>query len=295
LPVAPDKTYAWRDAKEAVLSAYRDFSPRMADIATIFFERGWIDAAPRPGKAGGAFSAPAVPSLHPFVLMSFLGKGRDVMTLAHELGHGVHQVLAAAQGPLLSQTPLTVAETASVFGEMLTFRKLLADAGPGPTRLAMLAQKSEDMLNTVVRQIAFYDFESRFHAARREGEVTPDRIGQIWLEVQRESLGPAIRLAPGYENYWCYIGHFVRSPFYVYAYAFGDCLVNSLYAQYQKAHDGFADRYLDLLSAGGAKPYGALLKPFGLDARDPAFWDRGLDVIAALIDETEQAAKGVLE
>jgi oligoendopeptidase F len=227
--------------------------------------------------------------------MTFLGKGRDVMTLAHELGHGVHQVLAANQGPLLSQTPLTVAETASVFGEMLTFRKMLADAGPGKLRLALLAQKAEDMLNTVVRQIAFYDFESRFHAARKDGELTPDQIGKIWLEVQRESLGPAFNFAPGYETYWSYIGHFVRSPFYVYAYAFGDCLVNSLYAQFARSPIGFQDRYLDLLSAGGAKPYGELLKPFGLDASDPAFWDRGLDVIAGIIDETETAAKGVLD
>jgi oligoendopeptidase F len=294
LPVAPDRIYSWDQARDTVLAAFGDFSPRVASIAKTFFDKGWIDAAPARGKSGGAFSAPAMPSQHPFVLMTFLGKGRDVMTLAHELGHGVHQVLAAEQGPLLSQTPLTVAETASVFGEMLTFRKLLADAGPGKLRLALLAQKAEDMLNTVVRQIAFYDFESRFHAARKDGELTPDQIGAIWLDVQRESLGPAFNFAPGYETYWCYIGHFVRSPFYVYAYAFGDCLVNSLYAQFERSPQGFQDRYLALLSAGGAKPYGELLKPFGLDARDPAFWDRGLDVIAGIIDETERAAKGVI-
>jgi oligoendopeptidase F len=294
LPVAPDRAYSWDQARDTVLSAFGSFSPRVADVAKGFFDKGWIDAAPARGKSGGAFSAPAAPSQHPFVLMTFQGKGRDVMTLAHELGHGVHQVLAAAQGPILSQTPLTVAETASVFGEMLTFRNLLADAGPGPLRLALLAQKAEDMLNTVVRQIAFYDFESRFHAARKDGELTPDQIGQIWLDVQSESLGPAFTFAPGYETYWCYIGHFVRSPFYVYAYAFGDCLVNSLYAQFERSPAGFQDRYLDLLSAGGAKPYGELLKPFGLDARDPAFWDRGLDVIAGIIDETERAAKGVI-
>jgi oligoendopeptidase F len=295
LPVAPDRTYSWDQARDTVLSAFGGFSPKVAQIAQTFFDKNWIDAAPRPGKAGGAFSAPAAPSQHPFVLMTYLGKGRDVMTLAHELGHGVHQVLAADQGPILSQTPLTVAETASVFGEMLTFRKMLADAGPGKLRLALLAQKAEDMLNTVVRQIAFYDFERRLHEERRTGEVTAERLGQIWLEVQTESLGPAFRFAPGYETYWCYIGHFVRSPFYVYAYAFGDCLVNSLYAQYQRAEPGFVDKYLALLSAGGAKPYGELLKPFGLDARDPSFWDRGLDVIANIIDETESAAKGVIE
>jgi oligoendopeptidase F len=295
LPVTPDRTYSWDQARETVLSAFGAFSPRVSDIAKGFFDKGWIDAAPAKGKSGGAFSAPAMPSQHPFVLMTFLGKGRDVMTLAHELGHGVHQVLAASQGPILSQTPLTVAETASVFGEMLTFRKMLADAGPGKLRLALLAQKAEDMLNTVVRQIAFYEFESRFHAARKTGELTPDQIGAIWIDVQRESLGPAFHFAPGYETYWCYIGHFVRSPFYVYAYAFGDCLVNSLYAQFERSPAGFQDRYLELLSAGGAKPYGELLKPFGLDARDPAFWDRGLDVIAGIIDETERAAKGVVE
>jgi oligoendopeptidase F len=295
LPVAPDRTYSWDQARDTVLSAFGGFSPKVAGIAKTFFDKGWIDAAPARGKSGGAFSAPAAPSQHPFVLMTFLGKGRDVMTLAHELGHGVHQVLAAEQGPLLSQTPLTVAETASVFGEMLTFRKLLADAGPGKLRLALLAQKAEDMLNTVVRQIAFYEFETRFHAARKSGELTPDQIGAIWLDVQRESLGPAFHFAPGYETYWCYIGHFVRSPFYVYAYAFGDCLVNSLYAQFEHSPQGFQDRYLALLSAGGAKPYGELLKPFGLDARDPAFWDRGLDVIAGIIDETERAAKGLVE
>ena len=294
LPVVPDRLYSWDEARDTVLSAFGGFSPRVAQIAQGFFDKGWIDAAPARGKSGGAFSAPAAPSQHPFVLMTFLGKGRDVMTLAHELGHGVHQVLAANQGPLLSQTPLTVAETASVFGEMLTFRKLLADAGPGKLRLALLAQKAEDTLNTVVRQIAFYEFETRFHAARKDGELTPDQIGQIWLDVQRESLGPAFNFGPGYETYWCYIGHFVRSPFYVYAYAFGDCLVNSLYAQFERSADGFQDQYLALLSAGGAKPYGELLKPFGLDARDPAFWDRGLDVIAGIIDETERAAKGVV-
>jgi oligoendopeptidase F len=295
LPVASDRAYSWEQARDTVLSAFGGFSPHVAQIAQTFFDNGWIDAAPRPGKSGGAFSMPAMPSQHPFVLMTYLGKGRDVMTLAHELGHGVHQVLAADQGPLLSQTPLTVAETASVFGEMLTFRKMLADAGPGKLRLALLAQKSEDMLNTVVRQIAFYEFERRLHLERRDGELTAERLGQLWLEVQTESLGPAFRFAPGYETYWCYIGHFVRSPFYVYAYAFGDCLVNSLYAQYQRAEPGFVDQYLALLSAGGAKPYGELLKPFGLDARDPAFWDRGLDVIAGIIDETERAAKGILD
>jgi oligoendopeptidase F len=259
----------------------------MADVAGRFFSEHWIDARLRPGKAPGAFSHPTVPSAHPYVLVNYQGRPRDVMTLAHELGHGVHQVLAAPNGALMAPTPLTLAETASVFGEMLTFRALLDQTTDPKARKAMLAGKVEDMINTVVRQIAFYTFERRLHTERKEGELTSERIGQIWMEVQAESLGPAIRLGPGYETFWTYIGHFVHAPFYVYAYAFGDCLVNSLYAVYEKSHGGFAERYLAMLAAGGTKHHAELLAPFGLDAREPAFWDGGLSLIARMIDELE--------
>ncbi len=287
LPQADDATIPWTQARDTVLEAYRGFTPQMASIAERFFEQGWIDAPMRPGKASGAFSHPTVPSAHPYVLLNYQGKTRDVMTLAHELGHGVHQVLAAKQGALMADTPLTLAETASVFGEMLTFRKLLASAPDAARRKAMLASKVEDMLNTVVRQTAFYTFERRVHTARREGELTADDIGRIWLDVQGESLGPAIRLGEGYETYWCYVSHFIHAPFYVYAYAFGDCLVNSLYAVYEEAQEGFAERYLRMLEAGGTLRHKELLAPFGLDASEPAFWDKGLSVIRGFIDELE--------
>jgi oligoendopeptidase F len=287
LPFSANKTISWPDARHTVLTAYRGFSPKMAEIAERFFSERWIDAPVRPGKAPGAFSHPTTPSVHPYVLMNYQGRPRDVMTLAHELGHGVHQVLAAKNGALMAPTPLTLAETASVFGEMLTFKRLLSQTGNARERQALLAGKVEDMINTVVRQIAFYSFERAVHTERKNGELTPERIGQIWLSVQGESLGPAIEIKPGYENFWMYIPHFIHSPFYVYAYAFGDCLVNSLYAVYEHSSRGFAERYLEMLAAGGTKQYSELLKPFGLDARDPAFWDGGLSVIAGMIDELE--------
>jgi oligoendopeptidase F len=287
LPQVPMRTIRWPEAQSMVLSAYDAFSPKMAAIAERFFRDRWIDAPPRPGKSPGAFAHPTVPSAHPYVMLNYQGKPRDVMTLAHELGHGVHQVLAAPNGPLMAPTPLTLAETASVFGEMLTFRKLLAETKDKKQRKAMLAGKAEDMINTVVRQIAFYSFERRIHTERRNGELTSDRICEIWLDVQRESLGPAIELKPGYETFWSYIPHFIHSPFYVYAYAFGDCLVNSLYAVYERASEGFAERYLDMLAAGGTKHHSDLLRPFGLDARDPAFWQGGLSVIERMIGELE--------
>jgi oligoendopeptidase F len=288
LPQVPMRNVPWNEAKDTVLAAYRAFSPKMADIAARFFRDRWIDAPVRPGKAPGAFSHPTTPSVHPYVLVNYQGKPRDVMTLAHELGHGVHQVLAAPNGALMAQAPLTLAETASVFGEMLTFRKLLAATRNKKERKAMLAAKVEDMINTVVRQIAFYTFERTVHTERKNGELTAARIGELWLQVQHESLGPAIELKPGYETFWCYIPHFIHSPFYVYAYAFGDCLVNSLYAVYENAAQGFAERYLAMLAAGGTKHHSELLAPFGLDARDPAFWQRGLGVIERLIDELER-------
>ena len=288
LPFAATSSIGWPEAKNMVLTAYRGFSPEMASIAERFFSDRWIDAPVRPGKAPGAFSHPTTPSAHPYVLMNYQGKPRDVMTLAHELGHGVHQVLAAKNGALMAPTPLTLAETASVFGEMLTFRRLLAETKSAKQRQALLAGKVEDMINTVVRQIAFYTFERKVHTERKNGELTAERLGEIWLSVQGESLGPAIDIRPGYENFWMYIPHFIHSPFYVYAYAFGDCLVNSLYAVYENAADGFAERYLAMLAAGGTKHYSELLRPFGLDARDPTFWDRGLSVIAGMIDELEE-------
>jgi oligoendopeptidase F len=288
LPFAATGSIAWPEAKNMVLTAYRGFSPEMASIAERFFTDRWIDAPVRPGKAPGAFSHPTTPSAHPYVLMNYQGKPRDVMTLAHELGHGVHQVLAASNGALMAPTPLTLAETASVFGEMLTFKRLLAQTRSARQRQALLAGKVEDMINTVVRQIAFYTFERAVHTERKNGELTAERLGEIWLSVQGESLGPAIDIRPGYENFWMYIPHFIHSPFYVYAYAFGDCLVNSLYAVYEHAAEGFAERYLAMLAAGGTKHYSELLKPFGLDARDPTFWDRGLSVIAGMIDELEE-------
>jgi oligoendopeptidase F len=287
LPDVPMRTIPWLEAKDTVLTAYGAFSPKMANIAERFFTDRWIDAPVRPGKAPGAFSHPTVPSAHPYILLNYQGKTRDVMTLAHELGHGVHQVLAAPNGALMAPTPLTLAETASVFGEMLTFRRLLDATTDRAQRKAMLASKVEDMINTVVRQIAFYTFERAVHTERKNGELTADRLCDIWLSVQHESLGPAIEIKPHYETFWTYIGHFVHSPFYVYAYAFGDCLVNSLYAVYEKSHQGFAERYLAMLSAGGTKHHAELLKPFGLDARDPAFWQGGLGMIERMITELE--------
>ncbi len=292
LPETSNAVISWTEAKDTVLSAYGKFAPEMAAIAKRFFDEEWIDAPVRPGKAPGAFAHPTVPSAHPYVLVNYLGKPRDVMTLAHELGHGVHQVLAGGQGALMCQTPLTLAETASVFGEMLTFRALLDKTKDKRERKAMLAQKVEDMINTVVRQIAFYEFERKVHTARKEGELTAEQIGELWLSVQAESLGPAIKISEGYETYWTYIPHFIHSPFYVYAYAFGDCLVNSLYAVYQKADQGFQDKYFELLKAGGTKHHSELLKPFGLDATDPSFWSKGLSMIEGLIDELEALDKG---
>jgi oligoendopeptidase F len=287
LPNSPRRVYKWETARDMVLDAYGAFSPRMGDIARRFFDEGWIDAPVRPGKAPGAFAHPTTPSSHPYILVNFLGKARDVTTLAHELGHGVHQVLAGVNGPLMAPTPLTLAETASVFGEMLTFRSMLATIADTTERKAMLASKVEDMLNTVVRQIAFYKFERAIHVERRNGELTTEQISQLWMSAQSESLGPAIALRPGYETYWAYIGHFIHSPFYVYAYAFGDCLVNSLYGVYERSSDGFAERYLAMLAAGGSKSYSELLAPFGLDAKDPGFWTIGLSVIERMISELE--------
>jgi len=287
LPMEDTKTVNWTDAQAIVQEAYGEFDPRMAELSEPFFTKGWIDAPVKPGKAPGAFAHPTVTAVHPYVMLNYLGKPRDVMTLAHELGHGVHQVLAAGQGEMLSSTPLTLAETASVFGEMLTFRKMLDKAKDDTERKVLLAGKVEDMINTVVRQIAFYDFECKLHDARRDGELTPDDINAIWMSVQGESLGPAFDFMEGYETFWAYIPHFIHSPFYVYAYAFGDGLVNALYAVYEENPEGFQEKYFDMLKAGGSKHHKELLAPFGLDASDPAFWDKGLSMIEGLIDQLE--------
>ena len=287
LPTEAPRVIAWPEARATVLDAYAGFSPKLAELARPFFDKGWIDAAVTPGKAPGAFAHPTVTTAHPYVLLNYLGKPRDVMTLAHELGHGVHQRLAADQGELLAATPLTLAETASVFGEMLTFRALLAKTTDPAQKKTLLAGKVEDMINTVVRQIAFYDFECKLHAARAEGELTPDDINALWMSVQAESLGPVFDFMPGYETFWTYVPHFVHSPFYVYAYAFGDGLVNALYAAYEDGLPDFQAKYFDMLAAGGSKHHSELLAPFGLDASDPAFWDKGLSMIEGFIDELE--------
>ncbi len=287
LPFEPQKSYDWDSARRIVSDAYSGFSPRLAELAEPFFDRGWIDAGVKPGKSPGAFAHPTVTDAHPYILLNYLGKPRDVMTLAHELGHGVHQRLAAGQGELLSSTPLTLAETASVFGEMLTFRSLLARAGTDAERKTLLAGKVEDMINTVVRQIAFYDFECKLHAARAEGELTPEDINALWMSVQAESLGPVFEFMDGYESFWAYIPHFVHAPFYVYAYAFGDGLVNALYAVYEESGAEFEGKYFEMLEAGGSKHHRELLAPFGLDASDPAFWQKGLGMIERMIDELE--------
>ena len=287
LPMESDRIVGWDDAKDTVLNAYSEFDPKMAELAQPFFTDGWIDAAVKPGKAPGAFAHPTVADVHPYVMLNYLGKPRDVMTLAHELGHGVHQRLAAGQGELLASTPLTLAETASVFGEMLTFKRLLRNAPNDAEKKVLLAGKVEDMINTVVRQIAFYDFECKLHDARRTGELTPDDINALWMSVQGESLGPAFTFMEGYETFWAYIPHFVHSPFYVYAYAFGDGLVNALYAVYEEGDADFQSKYFDMLKAGGSKHHKELLKPFGLDASDPAFWDKGLSMISGFIDQLE--------
>ena len=287
LPNDDDSFIGWDEAQALVLDAWGRFSGEMASLGQRFFDNPWIDAAPRPGKAPGAFAHPTVPSAHPYLLLNYHGRTRDVMTLAHELGHGVHQILAARQGHLLANTPLTLAETASVFGEMLTFQALLARQTDHQRRKSLLAGKVEDMLNTVVRQIAFYGFEEKIHQRRQEGEITPQEIGQIWMDIQKESLGPSLELDDTYQSFWAYIPHFIHSPFYVYAYAFGDCLVNSLYTLHEEGAEDFPRRYLEMLAAGGTRRHRDLLAPFGLDASDPAFWNRGLGLIGRYLDQLE--------
>ena len=288
LPESQEKIISWKEAQQTVLNAYGGFSSEMVEIAARFFKEGWIDAPATPGKYSGAFAHPCVPSIHPYVLMNYQGKKRDVMTLAHELGHGIHQKLAGeTQGYLLSQTPLTLAETASVFGEMLTFRFMLEQESEPEQQKIMLAGKIEDMLNTVVRQISFHEFETKLHNARKEAELSSYEISGLWMQTQKEALGPYVDIPDTYQNFWAYVPHFIHSPFYVYAYAFGDCLVNSLYALYQQEPQGFQEKYFTLLRAGGSRHHSELLRPFGLDAADPTFWNQGLAMIAELIDQLE--------
>jgi oligoendopeptidase F len=286
LDQAPPRRYDWAQARALVLESFAKLAPKFANQARVFFEQPWIDARPRPGKSSGAYSHPVTAERHPYVFMNFMGERRDVLTLAHELGHAVHQTLAAPLGTLLADTPLTLAETASIFGEGLVFERLLAEAAPAE-RKALLAGKIEDALNTVVRQIAFHRFERRFHAARLHGELSPEQIGGLWLEVMGESLGPAVRLNKGYEHYWAYIGHFVHAPFYVYAYAFGDLLVSALMEKRRQDPDAFAPLYEALLSAGGSKTYVEALAPFGLDPRRKEFWAQGCARLERLVDEFE--------
>jgi oligoendopeptidase F len=289
LPGDKGRSYTWDEAKEIVLSAFKKLSPEMEKIGREFFDKGWIDAEPRAGKDSGGFSHPATPDGHPYILMNFYGTAGDVMTLAHELGHGIHQVLANKQGHLKSDTPLTLAETASVFGEMLAFRELLSREDDLIARRNMTAAKIEDMLNTVVRQTAFFTFEQKVHGERRDkGELSPERISEIWLETQKASLGPSVNMdVPGAENLWMNVPHFIHTPFYVYAYSFGDCLVNALYDEYTKAADknDFAQKYETLLSGGGTKRHDRALAEFGLDTTDPEFWKKGLSVIERYIDD----------
>jgi len=286
LTAATPRAYGWDEAREIVLDSYQALAPKFADTARTFFAQPWIDARPRAGKQSGAYSHPVTAERHPYVFMNYMGERRDVLTLAHELGHAVHQTLCAPLGTLLADTPLTLAETASIFGEGLVFDRLLAEATPAD-RKGLLAGKIEDGLNTVVRQIAFHRFERRFHEARKDGELSPDQIGQLWLEVMAESLGPAVTLNAGYEHYWAYVSHFVHAPFYVYAYAFGDLLVRGLMEKRREDPEGFAPLYEDLLAAGGTRTYVEALRPFGLNPREKAFWAAGCAQLERLVDEFE--------
>ena len=287
LPDYQEGEISYKKAQKIVLDAYHEFSPKMAEIAQLFFTNNWIDVPPRKGKDSGAFAHPATPSTHPYIMLNYQGKLRDVMTLAHELGHGVHQYLAAKQGYLMSDTPLTLAETASIFGEQLTFESLLRNCKTKQEKISLLVSKIEDSINTIVRQIAFYSFEFAVHKERKNGELTTHQLNEIWLNVQKESLGPAIKLHDEYKYSWSYIPHFIHSPFYVYAYSFGNLLVNSLYGAYKNGIENFEQKYLDALAAGGTLPHKELLSPFNLDASKQNFWQQGLDLPLSYIDELE--------
>tara|TARA_Y100000389_G_scaffold118683_1_gene115850 strand:- start:9129 stop:10889 length:1761 start_codon:yes stop_codon:yes gene_type:complete len=278
---------SWEDAKKIVLDAYNNFSPELAKIGQRFFDNNWIDVGVRDGKDSGAFAHPTIPSVHPYLLLNYQGKVRDIMTLAHELGHGVHQILASKKGYFMSGTPLTLAETASVFGEQLTFQEILKREQNQERKKIIIASKVEDMINTVIRQISFLEFERKVHDERKKGEISTERLCQFWMEVQKESLGGIFTFDDEYKYYWSYIPHFIHSPFYVYSYAFGDCLVNSLYGAYKNGLDNFEEKYLAMLKAGGTLHHKELLAPFGLDASHKEFWQFGLDVISNYIDQID--------
>jgi oligoendopeptidase F len=288
--IADTKVIAWDEAKATVLDAYRSFSSEMAEIASRFFD-SYIDAAVSKGKQGGAFAHPAVPSAHPYVLLNYTARRRDVMTIAHELGHGVHQVLAGRQGLFNASTPITLAETASILGETITFGRLLADEIDATARLALLAARIEDIFASVFRQVAMNRFEDAVHNARREeGELAPERVGEEWLRTQRAMFGESVRLTEEYASWWSYIPHFIHTPGYVYAYAFGNLLALAIYARYEAEGDAFVPSYLKLLSAGGSESPTAIARHVGVDLTDPDFWTAGLQVIDKLMTETEQLA-----
>ena len=287
LPHSSEKLIKWSEARDIILDSFSSFHPEISNLAELFFKNNWIDASLRKGKASGAFAHPSVPSLHPYILVNYQGKIRDVMTLAHELGHGVHQILAGKNGLLMAETPLTLAETASVFGEMLVFRKLLDESSIAQKK-QLLSGKIEDMLNTVARQIGFHQFEVKFHEARIKSELTPEEISNIWMETQSHAVGPHINLGDDYRFLWGYIPHFVHTPFYVYAYAFGDSLVNALWYAYQQSDkNNFSNKYIEMLSSGGTKSHNELLKPFNLSAYDNSFWEKGITMITGLMDELD--------
>ncbi len=289
LPFQSQSIYSWKDARQIVSNAYSNFDQRAGNIVNKFFDNSWIHAPVIAGKSPGAFAASTVPSAHPFILVNYQGKARDIATLAHELGHGIHQYLAGKKQTYFnSSTPLTLAETASVFGEMLTFKSLLSITKKENERKGLLANKVEDMLNTVVRQIAFFEFEKRIHDQRKIKELSVNEICKIWIDVQKQSLGPSIKFNDDYKYFWSYIPHFIHSPFYVYAYAFGDCLVNSLFNVYESKLPKFEDKYITLLESGGSNTYDKLLKPFGLNPKKKDFWQKGVNVIESLIDQLEE-------
>jgi oligoendopeptidase F len=286
-----ERRYSWEEAKETVIRAYGKFHPRMAEIASAFFQKGWIDAAVHPGKRGGAFCAATIPSLHPYVLLNFQGKADDVMTLAHELGHGVHQYLSRPQGVLSWSTPLTTAETASIFGETLVFQDLLALEKDPAAELGMLVRHIESSFATVFRQVAMNRFEEAAHRARAEGELTTEHISKMWLSTQRAMFADSVTLTEDYGIWWSYIPHFIHTPGYVYAYAFGDLLVRALYARYREEGEGFAELYLRMLAAGGSDWPDELVKPLHVDLTAPDFWLRGLDLLSEMVARAEQLAQ----
>ena len=294
LPFGADRQYSWDESVKIVLDAYERFSPELRKLAEPFFDKdkSWIDVPPRDGKRGGAFAMPLPAKFHPYLLLNFVGKQNDVLTLAHELGHGCHMRLSVRQGELNDDTPLTLAEVASVFGEMITFQSLLSQLDDDKEKLCLIASKVNDMINTAVRQIAFHFFETRVHEERKKGELSPERLDEIWLEEMRESLGPNVIVDDDSRSIWPIVSHFFHSPFYVYAYSFADCLVNSLYQVYQEGKvKNFPAKYLEMLSQTGVKRYDVLLKPFGLNAKSPEFWNKGLSLISSYIDELERLDK----